>query len=125
MSSISADENDDGIGLCGWILTAVSWAIVVVTLPFSLCVCFKVIIHPPPPSPNLQVLYLQGVPQNMKVKWTISRLSLIFEIFCGIRMSTYFYVYIFYCCTICTIVNNSASSGISKMCSAFFELSLL
>ena len=31
-----------GIGICGWLLTAFSWAIVIVTLPFSLCVCFKV-----------------------------------------------------------------------------------
>ena len=31
-----------GIGLCGLLLTGVSWIIVIVTLPFSLCVCFKV-----------------------------------------------------------------------------------
>ena len=39
---VSADDTDDGIGLCGWILTAISWAMVLATLPFSLCVCFKV-----------------------------------------------------------------------------------
>jgi hypothetical protein len=39
---VSADDSNNGIGLCGWVLTAVSWAIVLVTLPFSLCVCFKV-----------------------------------------------------------------------------------
>ena len=38
-----ADDSEVGIGICGWLLTAVSWAIVIVTLPFSLCVCFKVI----------------------------------------------------------------------------------
>ena len=38
-----ADETESGIGLCGWILTAISWGLVMVTLPFSLCVCFKVI----------------------------------------------------------------------------------
>ena len=38
----SADESDSGVGLCGWLLTAISWALVMVTLPFSLCVCFKV-----------------------------------------------------------------------------------
>merc|ERR1712083_758832 len=38
-----AHDNDVGIGLCGWLLTAVSWAIVIVTLPFSLFVCFKVV----------------------------------------------------------------------------------
>ena len=31
-----------GIGLCGWIMTAVSWLLVLVTLPFSLFFCFKV-----------------------------------------------------------------------------------
>ncbi len=40
--SLSADESDNGIGLCGWLLTAISWGLVLVTLPFSLCVCFKV-----------------------------------------------------------------------------------
>ena len=40
--TLLADDTDDGIGLCGWILTAISWAMVVATLPFSLCVCFKV-----------------------------------------------------------------------------------
>ena len=39
---LSADESDSGIGLCGWLLTAISWGLVAVTLPFSLCVCFKV-----------------------------------------------------------------------------------
>ena len=38
-----ADETESGIGLCGWILTAISWGLVMVTLPFSLCVCFKVV----------------------------------------------------------------------------------
>jgi len=40
---IGADDSDDGIGMCGWILTAISWAMVLATLPFSLCVCFKVV----------------------------------------------------------------------------------
>ena len=42
---LSADEPEPGaggIGLCGLLLTGVSWIIVIVTLPFSLCVCFKV-----------------------------------------------------------------------------------
>ena len=39
---LSADESDSGIGLCGWLLTMISWGIVAVTLPFSLFVCFKV-----------------------------------------------------------------------------------
>ncbi|XP_059092430.1 band 7 protein AGAP004871-like isoform X2 [Tigriopus californicus] len=37
------DESDSGIGICGWLLTAISWGLVIVTLPFSLCVCFKVV----------------------------------------------------------------------------------
>ena len=40
--SFTAQENEMGIGICGWLLTAFSWAIVIVTLPFSLCVCSKV-----------------------------------------------------------------------------------
>ncbi len=39
---VSAEESHSGIGFCGWLLTAISWGLVVVTLPFSLCVCFKV-----------------------------------------------------------------------------------
>ena len=38
----SAEDSDVGLGVCGWLLTAFSWMIVIVTLPFSLCVCFKV-----------------------------------------------------------------------------------
>ena len=45
-SFLPANEGDIGIGICGWLLTAFSWVIVIVTLPFSLCVCFKVMkIH--------------------------------------------------------------------------------
>ena len=39
---MSGDEPEPGIGMCGWLLTAISWFVVIVTLPFSLCVCFKV-----------------------------------------------------------------------------------
>merc|ERR1719328_61540 len=39
----SADESGDGVGICGWLLTTISWGLVMVTLPFSLCVCFKVV----------------------------------------------------------------------------------
>ena len=41
-SSLAADDLDVGIGICGWIMTAVSWLLVLVTLPFSLFFCFKV-----------------------------------------------------------------------------------
>ncbi|XP_068248120.1 band 7 protein AGAP004871-like isoform X2 [Palaemon carinicauda] len=37
------DENDSGIGLCGWVLTGLSWILVLVTMPFSFFVCFKVV----------------------------------------------------------------------------------
>merc|ERR1712203_40143 len=40
---MGADETESGIGLCGWILTVISWGLVMVTLPFSFCVCFKVV----------------------------------------------------------------------------------
>ena len=46
LSLVSADEADSGIGLCGWLLTMISWGIVAVTLPFSLFVCFKVMTRP-------------------------------------------------------------------------------
>ena len=32
-----------GIGVCGWILFGISWLLVFVTLPFSLCVLLKVL----------------------------------------------------------------------------------
>ncbi|XP_046996637.1 band 7 protein AGAP004871 isoform X1 [Schistocerca americana] len=38
-----ADEPEHDSGLCGTILTAISWVLVVLTLPFSLFVCFKVV----------------------------------------------------------------------------------
>merc|ERR1719325_501039 len=43
MGVIGANESEPGIGLCGWLLTMISWALVIITLPFSLCVCFKVV----------------------------------------------------------------------------------
>merc|ERR1712107_316991 len=39
----TTDESDSGVGLCGLLLTMISWALVLVTMPFSLCVCFKVV----------------------------------------------------------------------------------
>jgi len=39
----ASDESDNGVGLCGWLFTTISWGLVMVTLPFSLCVCFKVV----------------------------------------------------------------------------------
>merc|ERR1719193_261790 len=29
--------------MCGWLLSGISWVLVIFTLPFSLCVCFKVV----------------------------------------------------------------------------------
>ena len=34
------------ITVIGWIITGISWGIVLVTMPFSLCVCFKVSYSP-------------------------------------------------------------------------------
>jgi len=36
-------EPDPSIGVCGWALTVLSLALVLITLPFSLTVCFKVV----------------------------------------------------------------------------------
>merc|ERR1719460_646256 len=38
-----ADDAEDGIRICGWLLTSLSLVLVMITLPFSLCVCFKVV----------------------------------------------------------------------------------
>jgi len=38
-----ANISDAGIGMCGWILFVMSWLIVIVTLPFSLCILLKVV----------------------------------------------------------------------------------
>ena len=38
----SADDEETGISLCGGVLTSISMLLVIITLPFSLCVCFKV-----------------------------------------------------------------------------------
>ncbi|ELU10940.1 hypothetical protein CAPTEDRAFT_172850 [Capitella teleta] len=38
-----ADENSDGLGCCGWLLTIFSWCVVCLTFPLSLCVCMKVV----------------------------------------------------------------------------------
>ena len=42
----SAAGASAGPGVCGWLLIAASWLLVLVTLPFSLCVCFKVVFPP-------------------------------------------------------------------------------
>jgi len=40
---IGGDEEETGISLCGLVLTIISFLLVILTLPFSLCVCFKVV----------------------------------------------------------------------------------
>ncbi|XP_071948118.1 band 7 protein AGAP004871-like isoform X2 [Antedon mediterranea] len=40
---IGAGTPEGGVGICGWILTALAWLMVICTLPFSLCVCIKVV----------------------------------------------------------------------------------
>ncbi|PSN37367.1 Band 7 protein [Blattella germanica] len=39
---VTADESEGDSGICGTILTGLSWVLIIFTLPFSLCVCFKV-----------------------------------------------------------------------------------
>ena len=41
----AADDSDTGIGICGWILTILCWLLVLVTMPFSFFICFKVRIE--------------------------------------------------------------------------------
>ncbi|XP_021929801.1 band 7 protein AGAP004871 isoform X5 [Zootermopsis nevadensis] len=38
-----AEESDGDSGVCGTILMGLSWVLIIFTLPFSLCVCFKVV----------------------------------------------------------------------------------
>ncbi|XP_021929797.1 band 7 protein AGAP004871 isoform X4 [Zootermopsis nevadensis] len=40
---IGAEESDGDSGVCGTILMGLSWVLIIFTLPFSLCVCFKVV----------------------------------------------------------------------------------
>ena len=42
-SDFPCSDDDLGTSLCGWLLTSISFTIVLVTLPFSLFVCFKVV----------------------------------------------------------------------------------
>jgi len=41
---LSADDNKPGFGFCDWALTGLSWLLVVMTFPMSLCVCMKVLV---------------------------------------------------------------------------------
>jgi erythrocyte band 7 integral membrane protein len=38
-----ADDNAPGLGCCGWALTVISWFLIGLTFPFSLCVCLRVV----------------------------------------------------------------------------------
>ncbi|XP_021929792.1 band 7 protein AGAP004871 isoform X3 [Zootermopsis nevadensis] len=38
-----SEESDGDSGVCGTILMGLSWVLIIFTLPFSLCVCFKVV----------------------------------------------------------------------------------
>lgn len=39
----AAGETYEGLGVCGWLLTILSWLLVFATIPFSLMLCFKVV----------------------------------------------------------------------------------
>ncbi|CAF0955803.1 unnamed protein product [Adineta steineri] len=47
MTNLSSDDvrqsANDGVGACGWILVILSYILVAVTFPFSLCICAKVV----------------------------------------------------------------------------------
>lgn len=36
-------DTSSGLGFCGWMLTIFSWILVMLTFPYSLCVCLKVV----------------------------------------------------------------------------------
>ncbi|XP_064616329.1 band 7 protein AGAP004871-like [Liolophura sinensis] len=40
---IGSVDSEDGVGLCGWLLTIFSWCGVILTFPFSMCLCIKVV----------------------------------------------------------------------------------
>ena len=45
MSLVTDDPRrsaNDGAGVCGWILVILSYILVAITVPFSLCLCIKV-----------------------------------------------------------------------------------
>ena len=39
----STDADETSIGCCGWLLTLVSYILVVVSFPLSLCFCLKIV----------------------------------------------------------------------------------
>ena len=39
----STDADETSIGCCGWLLTLVSYIVVVVSFPLSLCFCLKIV----------------------------------------------------------------------------------
>jgi len=39
---LTVNEESTGFGCCGWFLTVISWFLIGVTFPFSLCVCLRV-----------------------------------------------------------------------------------
>ncbi|XP_037528472.1 band 7 protein AGAP004871 isoform X4 [Rhipicephalus sanguineus] len=43
LTGVIGESAETGLGLCGWILTVLSFVIVVVTFPFSLLFCIKVV----------------------------------------------------------------------------------
>ncbi|CAF0971610.1 unnamed protein product [Adineta steineri] len=47
MTNVSSEDPrqsaNDGVGACGWILVILSYFLVAITFPFSLCVCIKVV----------------------------------------------------------------------------------
>ncbi|CAF0920381.1 unnamed protein product [Adineta steineri] len=47
MSNLSSEDPrqsaNDGVGACGWILVILSYFMVAITFPFSLCICIKVV----------------------------------------------------------------------------------
>ena len=73
--------SSEGIGACGWMLFAVSWLLVAVTLPFSLCVLLKVQYNTiqystvQSASPSLSLRPQGAVQYNNAVQYIVQSLS--------------------------------------------------
>merc|ERR1719288_511799 len=52
--------------MCGWLLTSISWFVVIITLPFSLCVCFMLFKSMKELSSSDLDVCSMGVPKDLE-----------------------------------------------------------
>ena len=75
---VSADDarsGGDGIGCCGWMLTLLSWLMVLFTFPLSLCVCLKVNYTQTPKIVNFMLSFYEGIFIILCYKMSIVKLQ--------------------------------------------------